>query len=194
MPLNIIEKLAQLEGIDKLPEISPNTQDVPGEHSERKNRLVQAIIPSILAGFYKFTRNEQFAAEISDKNNSRDWLDILFGPEKKNLMKRIAIYSGSSEDEAGDKMQQISANAIHIITGEMSKADGKTIKNYFTAQRNNILHHLPAAIEIGNILNDTTLDDRTNKMSGPVSGLMHGIEKTFASTDSEKNKDNESKF
>lgn len=194
MPFNIIEKLAQLEGTDKLPDISPNTQDVPDEKSDRANRLIQAVIPSILAGFYKFTRNEQYAAEITAKKDATDWVDILFGPEKKNLMTRIAIYSGASEAEAGEKMQRVSSNVVDLISREMPKQDGKTIKSYFTAQRNDILHHLPAAIEIGNILNDTTLDDRTNKMSGPVSGLMHGIEKTFASTDSEKKKDNASRF
>ena len=194
MPFNIIERLARLEGIDKLPEISPNTQDVPDEKSDTTNRLVQAVIPSVLAGFYKYTRDEEHAARIPAQNGKADWVETLFGAEKHNLMKRISIYSGASTKEAGDKMQQVSNNIVNIIHEEIPNPDGKIIKNYFTAQRNDILHHLPAAIEIGNVLNDTTLDDRTNKMSGPVSGLMHGIEKTFASTDTEKNKDNASKF
>jgi len=194
MAFNIIDKLAQLEGISKLPEISPNTQDVPDEKSNTTNRLVQAVIPSILAGFYKYTRDEEHAAEIPVKNGTADWIDTLFGPEKNNLMKRISIYSGASTTEAGEKMREVSTNIVNIINKEINNGDGKTIKNYFTSERNNILHHLPAAIEIGNVLNDTTLDDRTNKMTGPVSGLMHGIEKTFASTDTEKNKDNTSKF
>ena len=54
--------------------------------------------------------------------------------------------------------------------------------------RHIILSHLPGAIEIGSILNDNTLDDRTNKMNGPVSGIMHSIEKTFASTDTDSSK------
>jgi len=194
MPFNIIEKLARLEGIDKLPEISPNTQDIPGEKSDTTNRLVQAVIPSMLAGFYKYTRDEEHAAEIPARNGTEDWVDILFGVEKVNLTKRISIYSGASTNETDEKMQQVSKNVVNVINEEINNADGKAIKKYFTAQRNDILHHLPAAIEIGNVLNDTTLDDRTNKMSGPVSGLMHGIEKTFASTDTEKNKDNASKF
>jgi len=35
-------------------------------------------------------------------------------------------------------------------------------------------------LQIGKLLNDSTLDDRTNKMEGPISGLMHAIEKKFS--------------
>jgi hypothetical protein len=32
-------------------------------------------------------------------------------------------------------------------------------------------------------LQDETIDDRTNKMEGPISNLMHNIEKGFSSAD-----------
>ncbi|MEJ0103550.1 MAG: hypothetical protein WDO19_13800 [Bacteroidota bacterium] len=83
------------------------------------------------------------------------------------------------------KCSTLPKNTVNIINEDLAKSDGKNIKKYFTEERNNILRHLPGAIEIGNTLNDTTLDDRTNKMSGPVSAIMHSIEKTFASTDTD---------
>lgn len=85
-------------------------------------------------------------------------------------------------------MKQTAQSAVNILNEDLPNQDGKSIKKYFTRQRNNILQHLPADIKIGNILNDNTLDDRTNKMAGPLSGLMHTIEKTFASTDTEASK------
>jgi len=33
---------------------------------------------------------------------------------------------------------------------------------------------------MGDILNDDTLDDRTNKMEGPISNFMHSIENKFS--------------
>jgi hypothetical protein len=36
--------------------------------------------------------------------------------------------------------------------------------------------HLPAAMQLGYLLNDNAMDDRTNKMEGPVSSFMHTIE------------------
>ena len=187
MRVNIINKLIQLEGLDSLPEIDPNTQDIPESADGHVNRLIQAVIPSVLAGFYKFTRNEQNAAMIITKNAKTDWIEILFSDEKKKLIKRIASYAKVTPREAETKMQYTAKNTVNIINEDLAKADGKNIKKYFTEQRNNILRHLPGVIEIGDSLNDTTLDDRTNKMSGPVSGIMHSIEKTFASTDTDSN-------
>ena len=43
-------------------------------------------------------------------------------------------------------------------------------------QRHNILLYLPAAMQMGDLLNDDTLDDRTNKMEGPISNFVHTIE------------------
>ncbi|MEO7924436.1 MAG: hypothetical protein ABIR30_12220 [Chitinophagaceae bacterium] len=43
-------------------------------------------------------------------------------------------------------------------------------------QRHNILVYLPAALNLGDLLKDESLDDRTNKMEGPVSNFMHKIE------------------
>jgi hypothetical protein len=181
----LIDKLAQLEGIQHLPEIDPNKQNSAINQDENINKLIQAAIPAVLAGFYKFSRNEQNAAMIPAKNALTDWVDILFGDEKKQLIKKVANHAKVSSQTAGAKMTQTANNVVNILKEDLPNTDGKTIKKYFTEQRNDILKHLPADIEIGNILNDNTMDDRTNKMSGPVSGLMHTIEKTFASTDTE---------
>lgn len=42
-----------------------------------------------------------------------------------------------------------------------------------------ILMYLPPSLELGTILRNNNLDDRTGKMEGPVSSLMHKMEKTF---------------
>jgi len=188
MASNIVQKLILLEGLDNLPKIDPNTQDIPGNINGNVNRLDQAVIPSVLAGFYKFTRNERNAAIIPGKNALTDWIEILFGDEKKTLIKKIAAYAHVTTKEAELKMKQTAKNTVNIINEDSGRPDGKNIKKYFTDMRHIILSHLPGAIEIGSILNDTTLDDRTNKMNGPVSGIMHSIEKTFASTDTDSSK------
>jgi hypothetical protein len=54
------------------------------------------------------------------------------------------------------------------------------VRNYMNSQRHNILVYLPAALNIGDVLNDEGLDDKTNKMEGPVSNFMHKIENTLS--------------
>lgn len=85
--ITIIDKLAQLEGIEHLPEIDPNTQNSAVKSSDSINKLAQAIIPAVLAGFYKFSRNEQNAAMIPAKNALTDWIEILFGNREEESSK-----------------------------------------------------------------------------------------------------------
>lgn len=182
MSVNIIELLSRQYGLDKLPKIDPNTQDITEKHLGTTDLLLQAVIPSILAGFYKYSRNESNAEMILQKDEKSDWLDILYGGDKKALIQKIAQYAVVPEQEVTTKMETVAIDARRLLLDNASPATGPRIKNLLTDQRHGILNHLPAAIGIGNALNDTTLDDRTNKMEGPVSSLMHAIEKQFSST------------
>ena len=84
-------------------------------------------------------------------------------------------------------MEQVAHHAIGVIKENISgeKSDN-AVRQFLIDQRNNILVYLPAELQIGNVLNDNTIDDRTNKMEGPVSGYMHWLEKFFPSTDRKK--------
>ena len=57
----------------------------------------------------------------------------------------------------------------------------KDVKFFFSAHINHILLYLPAELNMGELLNDTTLDDKTNKMEGPMSSLMQSIGAAFSS-------------
>jgi hypothetical protein len=47
-------------------------------------------------------------------------------------------------------------------------------------QRHHILVYLPASLQLGELLNDSGMDDQTNKMEGPISNLVHNIENKFS--------------
>ena len=61
-----------------------------------------------------------------------------------------------------------------------AKAGIKDVKVFFNDQRNHLLLYLPAALNMGELLHDPTLDDNTNKMEGPVSNLIKNIGSTFS--------------
>ena len=185
MSVNLVQALAQSEGIQLLPKINPNTQDA----RISPDLLLQAVIPSVLVGFYKFTKDEKMAATICGSGSLVNWEDILFADQKKQLVGKIAAYSGSSEEMTKRCIAATIQKCISLFCEHTKSlpSSGIEINKMLTDQRNNILQHLPAAIEIGKILNDTTLDDSTNKMDGPVSGLMHSIEKSFSGSEPKKN-------
>ena len=64
----------------------------------------------------------------------------------------------------------------------------KDVKTFFSGQVNNILPYLEPDLHMGDLLNDTTLDDNTNKMEGPMSSLMHSIGSIFSTPETEEDK------
>lgn len=180
MSVDLIKTLAQKEGISALPIIDPNTQDVSADANTYTDKLAQAAIPSVLTGIYNYSRDVHQADNILEDDFVNDWEQKLFGDNLHNLKEEVASYAGVSVEEADVKLKDVFMQSITVIKENVPVEDGAAIKKLFTDQRTNILSHLPAAIGLGKLLNDNSLDDRTNKMQGPVSNLMHSIEKAFS--------------
>jgi len=183
MATNIIEALQERLGYGPLQKIDPNTQEIKAAPNVAYSRLAQAVIPATLVGIYKHTRSNEAAEQLISGKNSTSWLPLLFDDAADVVVKKVADYADVSASEAGAAMEKTASEAIKIIAENPGKTDGQNVKQYVAGQRNNILMYLPAELQIGSLLNDNTVDDRTNKMEGPVSDIMHSIEKIFSSGD-----------
>ncbi len=188
MPVNIVEEIRKKLGIAELQKIDPNTQEVKRpENITPQEYLWQAAIPAVLLGLYKFSGNKEGNAAIVNRSLSANVLKTVFGNNTESAVTQVANYTGNSNDYVAEKMEQVAHNAISIIdeniTGETSDT---SVRKFLIDQRNNILVHLPAELQLGYVLDDNTIDDRTNKMEGPLSSHMHWLEKFFPSTDRKK--------
>jgi hypothetical protein len=86
-----------------------------------------------------------------------------------------------------EKIDEVTNVAIRQIKEDAGPdTTEEKIKTYMSGQRHNILVYLPAAMKMGDVLEDESVDDRTNKMEGPVSGFMHKIENIFSEDDEKK--------
>ena len=179
--IDIIEEVSKYIGSVALPKIDPNTQ-APEIQKDQSYGLENAVIPALLLGFYKHTRNEEQAAEVLNEHDPDKILDLLFVDKKTNIIKSVAAYSRISEETATAEMKKAITDIKIVLEREIKNKDGKTLSSFFTDQRSNILKHLPAELNMGEFVNDPSADDRTNKMEGPMSGMMHSIEKIFSST------------
>lgn len=183
MSINLIKILAQRQDQPDLPPVDPNTQDISAASATYTDKLVQAAIPVVLTGMYKYSRDIHQADQLIDENFGRQWQDKLFGENRELITAEVASYADVSREEADAKLKEIFSQAVEVIKSSTGNPDANTIAGLFTAQRNNILTHLPAAIGIGGFLEDDSLDDRTNKMHGPASSFMHTVEKVFSSSE-----------
>jgi hypothetical protein len=188
MAINIIEAIRQKLGVPELQKIDPNTQEVKKpENISFEDYLWQAAIPTVLLGLYKFSGDKTNNAAIVNGSLSSNLLTTIFDGKKEKVVEKVATYTGNTSDYAAEKMEQIAEKALQVIKESISgKTTDGAVRNFLIDQRNNILPYLPAELQIGTVLGDDTIDDRSNKMEGPISNHMHWLEKFFPSTDRKK--------
>jgi hypothetical protein len=183
MAINITQTIQQNLGIPELRKIDPNTHEAKGS----EDQLWQAAIPTVLLGLYKFSGDERGNAAIVNGTLSSNLLENIFDGKKSSVVQKVAEYSGLPDQVAAEKMELVAKEAVKVVNENIAgeSTDG-AVKTFLINQRNNILPYLPPALQIGTVLGDDTIDDRSNKMEGPMSSHMHWLEKFFPSTDRKK--------
>jgi hypothetical protein len=186
--MNLVETIQKNLGFSPLQKIDPNTQEVKKpETMSAQDYLPQAAIPTVLLGLYKFSRTEDGNTQLIKGELQNKLLKTIFGNKTQKVIDKVASYTGNTTEFAADKMEIIAWEALSIIRNELSKQPTDTkVKTFLADQRHNILVYLPASLQLGEVLHDDTIDDRTNKMEGPVSSNMHWWEKLFPSAGRKK--------
>ena len=186
--MNLLEQVQQNLGYPTLQKIDlTNDNVVEDAQANEADKFGQAAIPAILTGLYKYAQTDEGATEILHATVKDDWIEKIFDTHKKDVIEKIAAYAKQSNENPKLKMESIADEAIMIINEQVGKdADLKKIKEFFNTQKNNILQYLLPTLNIGDLLNDNTLDDDTNKMEGPVSSLMHSLGNVFGSSTSKE--------
>lgn len=185
MANNLVETIQKNLGLPPLQKIDPNIQEAKEKSIRQpKEKLSQAAIPAVLTALYTFTRTDKGCKSILANAGNGDSLGLIFQGKEAAGVDKVARYAGVESKEAESAMENIADEAIKIVR-ETGDSEEK-IKTYMNGQRHNILVHLPAAMQLGDLLNEETLDDRTNKMEGPVSSFMHKIENSMSGSDKSK--------
>ncbi|GAC1380967.1 MAG: hypothetical protein NVSMB45_05040 [Ginsengibacter sp.] len=183
-----IEKDLNIHGLQK---IDPNTLEVkkPDEMSY-SNFLNQAAIPVVLIGLYKFTRTDAGNLSILSGYSSGNLMSLIFGDKKYEVLEKVANYTGNTSLDTENRMEAIGQSAIKSIRKHLTgNPTERSVKDLLNGHRHEFLSYLPSSIQIGKILNDESIDDRTNKMEGPVSDLMHKIGQVFSSSGNDSKKE-----
>ncbi|MCY7291553.1 MAG: hypothetical protein LH615_05150 [Ferruginibacter sp.] len=188
MSINILEELRKNVGMPPLIKVDPNTQEVTiTSDEEKENRLMQAIVPTAVAGIYDCARSEEGLDFLAGTSSTPDWLTLLFAKNAPEVRERLATYSDNTTDAVQTHFNSVAAEAVKILRKEATEKERRvSIRTITGTQRDWFLPYLPAELRIGKLLDDNTMDDRTNKMEGPVSSIMHKIETMITGQESEE--------
>jgi hypothetical protein len=186
--MNLTEVIQQHFGYPPLLKIDPNTQHTKQDGSAHaEERFSQAAIPAVLIGLYKYTLTDIGAEVVLSGLNSSNWVKEIFPGYNDKVVKRIAHYADTSQEDTNEKLNAIAEKATSVIRENTApKHDILSVKNFMAAQRNNILPYLPADLHIGELVDDPAIDDKTNKMEGPISSFMHAVGDVFSTPDKDE--------
>ena len=188
MSINLLTSVQENLGLPAIKKIDPNTQKVKvDDEGEKEFSLTQASLTSALAGIFNLAKSEEGLKIIGGKNISQNWATVIFGNNVDEIVKNIAAYASVDVARATGAVNKIAGEAIRLIREKIpgEKAE-KEIRSLVSGQRDFVLPYLPAALGLGKLLDDNTLDDPTNKMEGPFSSLLHKIEKGFSGSETEE--------
>jgi len=177
--MNIIETIQKNLGFDTLKKIDPNTQETVGEDTVLGNSAVaQAGIPAILIGIYNNLEEHPDSSLLkADKGNL---LESIFGKSKEAVITHIENYSKVQDKHISQQLEHIASESLRVVKeGIGDPPDENHIRNFVAKNKPDTLLYLPPSLELGTILKNNNLDDRTGKMEGPVSTFMHKVEKAF---------------
>lgn len=182
MSVNLIKKIQENLGFPPLKKIDPNTQQPATDNNNVvENKFSQAAIPAVVTAFYRFVQTDEGAGEVLSIKNSGNWIAKIFDDNRKEAIEKISAYAQQSNEEPIAKMNAIANEAVKVTKENLPPNAGiKEVKDFFSAQRNDILVYLPAELKMGELLHDNTLDDNTNKMEGPISTLIKNIGSAFS--------------
>jgi hypothetical protein len=176
--MNIIETVQKNLGYDALEKIDPNTQDTP-QNLLGSTALAQAGIPAILIGLYSRLEMDPDISQLNvDQKGSM--LENIFGKTTDAVIGRIKDYSKLNDNLSDQELEHIAREAARIVKEKIGgNAGPSAIRNFVARNKPDALLYLPPSLDLGTLLKNNSLDDRTGKMEGPLSSLMHNLEKTF---------------
>lgn len=182
MSINLIETVQQNLGYPPLQKIDPNTQQVVADKkTPAEDKFSQAAIPAVLTALFSYVQSDNGATAFLNGDHATNWVGRIFDDNKKEVIQTVADYALKSNADTVTGMNTIANEAVKLVKENLSEKAGiKEVKLFFSNQKNNILLYLPAALNMGELLHDNTLDDKTNKMEGPISSLMQSIGSAFS--------------
>jgi hypothetical protein len=182
--MNLIETIQKNLGFGKIQKVDPNSQEVKDKESMHgRTALAQAAIPAILVALFNRLEREPDAYWLAGDQPANQLVEKLFGDPAPEVVKRVEAYAAAPDLNGKQEMEHIAAECVRVVSARIRDLTNENrIATYVAKHKQDVLLYLPASLQLGALLGNENLDDRTNKMEGPVSGMMHRLEKQFNSS------------
>ena len=183
MTKNIVKLLENQLRDRPMKTINPNTQTAGDEDKQSAEALYhRAIIAAALAGLLEYSRADEHVQALLSAHGAKNYGEQIFQEHFADLEKKVLAYSGYKNGRPREDFNYVMQVLSDIVAAEAA-GDPRAAKDYISSQRANIVSYLPGDLQAGQLLNNSTIDDRTNKMHGPFSDFTHWMEQLFSTAD-----------
>ena len=181
--MNIIETVQKNLGVTTLNKIDPNTQEVVDQDAVMGNSaLAQAGIPAVLLGIYNNLEQNPDLSFLNVDEGKK--LEKIFGKSVVIVVKKITDYSKIPDKHSLQELEHIASESMRVVKEKIGEGASQNAIRHFVAQnRKDTLLYLPPSLDLGSVLLNNNLDDRTGKMEGPISNMTHKLEKIFSNSE-----------
>jgi hypothetical protein len=175
MDFNIVTAVQERMGFAPFEKIDPNDASNRAGLPGTSRYYEQSATLAVLAGLYRYGSDKDGALALAQPDHDTLLTTILHGQEME-ISLALSNFWPHPYQETIPLMNKIAVAALDILH---EQAMDNNVRKILVSQRHNILMYLPPEMQLGKTLKDNSMDDRTNKMEGPVSDLMHFFEKVF---------------
>jgi hypothetical protein len=181
MSINLLETVQQNLGYPPLQKIDPNTQTIfEDDKTPNEDRFSQAAIPAVIVGTYRLAQSDEGAQFLLNTTSGANLVNKAFEHNLNEMVQSIAAYAKQSAEDPITKINVIADEVLRVIKENLPDGAGPAeVKTLLSSQLNHVLLYLPPALNMGVIVDDTTLDDNTHKMEGPLSSMIQNLGNLF---------------
>ncbi len=177
MQESIIQQVIAQLGLPEIDKVDPNLQDIPDRKSlTGLQKLTQAVVPAVLLGIANIVTDEPGAHEAAGSERLLS-VQRIFPNRYEDIVQSIVRYAGATEQEVRSLMNQVAITTEFIIRDRIGEdLSLLKVRDYIIGEKHHIYFYLPPQLQMGTLMGDASQDDRTKKMEGPFSNIMHKIE------------------
>lgn len=183
MAINLIIAVQQHLKLPEIHKVIPESHNQDQIQEAQNISISQVALVCVTAALYKITRTTEGCVKLLLSGKNDKWLSLgeAYGERLSFVYEKVGEY-GIADHKAIECLFQDIANACLLVIHETlaHNISTESVKALIGDQRHSILMYKPVELDFRLMLNDSVLDDQTNKMEGPVSNLMHKIENLFS--------------
>ncbi|NCI45875.1 hypothetical protein [Sediminibacterium soli] len=178
MSIHILEAVQRKLNLPGLVKVTPDKGVTPQQTLPRP-ALHQVALVTVAAALYKLTRTSEGVVRLLLSGKNDNWLDLpgALGTTLPDVVAKVSEYGGSDEGSTEALMRKFADTLLLVLHEQLANnVNPDSVHEFMSGQRHHILVYVPADLKLGKMLNDSTWDDQTNHMEGPVSNFLHKIE------------------